>query len=199
MEQSQTLLSFSDSALPDLATDITTNSQEGGSHKCKALDPCLDALLPWTWLQRPPAVAAPGGIPAMQAPMTRQDPSARTSMPLGTPNMGTVMVDTVASRAGARARLAAGGALILVSFDEPRTEVLSLAATLVPAPLPCAAPPTLPGPLPPPAVSACPPAPTAVGCTVLPSPPAAPSSLRRQLPKEIPECLCPPVVVRDRC
>ena len=79
MEQSQTLLSFSDSALPDLATDITTNSQEGGSHKCKALDPCLDALLPWTWLQRPPAVAAPGGIPAMQAPTRPHPYSARAA------------------------------------------------------------------------------------------------------------------------
>jgi hypothetical protein len=45
--------------------------------------------------------------------LTRQDPSARTNRPLGTPNMGTVMLDTVASRASARARFAAGGALYI--------------------------------------------------------------------------------------
>ena len=54
-------------------------------------------------------------------------------------------------------------------------EALSLDATLVAAPLPCAAPPTLPDPPPPLAVPARPPAPTAVGCTALPSPTAAPA------------------------
>ena len=55
----------------------------------------------------------------MECPaQARMVPSASTKRPLGSPSPGAATVDTTASRAGARARLAAGCALIALLFNK---------------------------------------------------------------------------------